>query len=478
MGNLTSKAKRTLDEDDKDIIPSVRPSKRQKIAYNGCSHQGSDVLSHHSLNIIMTVWQTIEPFLTLEDTIASSKTCKTLHNTIIDVDTRKVKVSHFKFISKRETIIHFLPWALNSIHFPSLRDIQYPPTIGKASNGSVSQVTRNEIAEIIDACFPTFCTYLSQAHDLERLEIYLNTMMQCIYDNESSRKIFIGILGQNLSCCKKLKELTVVNMGSVTNDEEEVPGIFYSTELLKALTPVLSKRKDTLEVLKVSIYGTPVERDEELEMDLQVAQDFASQDFFGAILSTTNVFDLTLDIDFSSRCALALLKVAEERMRNGTVYQSNQLQNLKLMLDYGDDESLLDYDSNEVAMVPLMLSFSKCYSLQNIELDLPVKFWREKESVLSLSKLLKNKLHLTTLICDFNKFYDRELKVFILLKFFGNDCKNNNYPQLKAIELKRIGLRLSVFPKFNIILKSIPGSTRGSTTVLGGPLYTFERYVD
>ena len=179
MGNLTSRAKRTMSSDeDENIISAVRSSKRQKIAYNGCNKQESDKSS--LLGTTMTVWQTIEPFLTLEDTITSSKTCKSLHDTIIDADTRKVKVSHFEFISKRETAINFLPWALNCIHFPSLQNVQYPPTIAKADSETDPHTYNDslyELEEMLDVCFPTFCTYLSQAHNLERLTIYANSMM-------------------------------------------------------------------------------------------------------------------------------------------------------------------------------------------------------------------------------------------------------------------------------------------------------------
>lgn len=448
------------------------PSKELKIAYD-CNKQESDKSS--LLGTIITLWQSIEPFLTLEDTIASSKTCKTLHDTIIDTHTRKVKVSHFEFISKRETAVNFLPWALNSIHFPSLRAIQYPPSIAKASNGSVSHVTDDDIAEMIDVCFPTFCTYISQAHNLERLDIYLNTMMQCLYDNQSLKTI-IGIFGQNLRFCKKLKGLTVSNMGLVTNDEDEVPGIFYSIELLKALTPVISKRKNNLEVLKVSINGSaPMERDEELEIDVQVAQDSASHDFFNAILSTTNVFDLELDIDYSSRCALALMKVAEERIRNGTVYQSNQLQRLKLILEYGNDELDCDYDPNEATKVPLVLSFSECYSLQNIELYIPERFWLEKDSLSTFAMFLKNKACLKALICHFDEMDDKDGKVFQVLVDFAMECKSNP-SALKTLVLKYIrSVEYSQFITFQEVLNSIGMMTRNNAAVsLSLPLSTVD----
>ena len=458
MENLTH----TTNDEVNDDGTEEHPSKELKIAYD-CNKQASDKSS--MLGTIITLWQTIEPFLTLEDTIASSKTCKTLHDTIIDKNTRKVKVSHFKFISKRETAIHFLPWALNSIYFPLLQSIQYPPSIAKASNESVSQVADDDIAEMIDVCFPTFCTYLSQAHNLERLDIFLNTMMPCLYDNQSLKTI-IGIFGRNLRFCKKLKGLIVSNMGLVTNDEDEVPGIFYSIELLKALTPVISKRKDNLEVLKVSINGSaPMERDEELGTDIQVAQDLASQDFFNAILSTTKVSDLELDIDHSSRAALALLKVAEARMRNGTLYQSDQLQSLKLILEYGNDELDYDYDQNEVTIVPLMLSFSKCYSLQSIELYIPERFWLEKDSLSTFALLLKTKVYLKTLICHFDEMDDKDGKVFQVLVDFAMECKSKP-SALKTLVLKYIrSVEHSQFITFQEVLNSIGLMTKNNAAL-------------
>ena len=70
------------------MITEENPSKRLKTGDKRQSVSSSAV-------VIANVWQTIEPYLLLEDTISIAETCKTLHNIIIDTDTRKVKITHF-----------------------------------------------------------------------------------------------------------------------------------------------------------------------------------------------------------------------------------------------------------------------------------------------------------------------------------------------------------------------------------------------
>ena len=81
-----------------------------------------------SLSGIINVWQSIGEFFFIEDTIAVSRTCKSLHDIIVDPVTHKVKVSRFVVLQK-ENYARNLPWALNSIYFPSLTHLQYPPFI-------------------------------------------------------------------------------------------------------------------------------------------------------------------------------------------------------------------------------------------------------------------------------------------------------------------------------------------------------------
>ena len=480
MGNLTSRAKRTFDEDNKDIISAVRSSKRQKITYNGCSKQSNSDSdkAHHPLNIIMTVWQTIEPFLTLEDTIASSKTCKTLHGTIIDADTRKVKVSRLTIINTRRKtkseIEQYLPRVMNSIHFPSLQNIRYPPVIVRDR-----YMPREGIGSTIITCFPMFVAYLSQACNLESLMFDANCMMSYLYNNQSLRNM-LSIFSTNLSCCCKLKELRVRISGDVESDEDEVSGAYFSVELLEALLPIIYKRRDYLEVLSIDIHGAPIDKDigYELGKDLSVMVDF-----FRAVLLTTKLHDLTLSL--SCLPMIALLQTADNGMGSSYVYQFNHLKSLYLKLV--DDEISFEVE-DQISVNPLLMAFFNCHSLESIELRFQKEFWDDRGSISTLAKLLENKSCLKTLIVDFNKFDDQE-KVLQLLTDFADDCKSNKYPRLKAIELESIKLDrrsclirsnsiTSPLVQFDNVLSSIPGSTRGITTTLGGELYNFERYVD
>lgn len=78
--------------------------KRLKIKYyssDGDGDKKSALDSASSLPTVINVWRNIEPFLCIEDTIAMSKTCKQLHDLIIDRDSKKVKVSQFTSIRER-----------------------------------------------------------------------------------------------------------------------------------------------------------------------------------------------------------------------------------------------------------------------------------------------------------------------------------------------------------------------------------------
>ena len=77
-----------------------------------------------TLSTIHTVWNVIEQFLLLEDTVHASQTCQLLNQTIVDAETRRTKVSHLEVISAtlliNDHLARFLPRALSEVHFPSL----------------------------------------------------------------------------------------------------------------------------------------------------------------------------------------------------------------------------------------------------------------------------------------------------------------------------------------------------------------------
>ena len=166
-----------------------------------------------SLNIIANIWQSIEQFLSLQDMISASKCCKTLHGMIIDSDATKVKVSHFTEI-RYYRIVDDLSWAINTVHFPSLKELRYPLSREGYGEHTTMNTSENIEKEII-LCFPMITAYLSQACNLESFTFDAERLIFAEdnegSDNESSgtiRRMF-SIFGMNLANCRKLKELTL-----------------------------------------------------------------------------------------------------------------------------------------------------------------------------------------------------------------------------------------------------------------------------
>jgi len=297
-----------------------------------------------------------------------------------------------------------------------------------------------------------FVAYLSQACNLESLMLDANCMMSSLYENQSLRNMF-SIFSTNLSSCYKLKELRVRNSGDVENDDDEVIGTYFSVELLEALLPIINKRRDHLEVLKIDISGVPIGEEHDLEQ-LRVVERF-----FQAVLMTTKLHDLKLEL--SSLPIIPLVRMIDEGMVSSYVYQFNHLKSLNLKLvdvDFGFEQ--LD----GMPVDSLFTPFSNCHSLENINIHFPKEIWDDRGSISTLTKLLKNKSCLKTLALDFNKFGDLDKEVLKLLTDFVEDCKSNKYPQLKAIELGGIKIDkfrpnfiVSPLSEFNNVLNSISG---------------------
>ena len=135
-----------------------------------------------SCKALESVWSDIEPFLDLQTTIASSQTSHALYRAIIDAQTEKVKVSQFEVSENRwivtgkapACIAHYLPLALNCIHFPSLKrlHLEFPPT--KARN----ELDDEFVDDASTSCFPIFVANLAYAHNLECLHLNAGNIME------------------------------------------------------------------------------------------------------------------------------------------------------------------------------------------------------------------------------------------------------------------------------------------------------------
>ena len=406
------------------------------------------------------VWQSIESFLPFEDTISAAQSCRHLQKLIIDVDTRKLKVSHFTRLGD-DKYRRKLSDVLNHIHFPSLRRICYPPM-----GGGRMAVSRN---------FPVFVRNLSGAINLESLQLCADHIVNAEYqgingDNEDNLEDYeedyedimimtLDLLSRNLKNCIKLKELNVDMNGYVDHE------VFHSTLLMEALTPIILQRKDDIERLSFEIGGHATDEELEERNDHKIANDF-----FDAVLSARkklkylniNIMQSTGDIEIIN----SLLKVAEEQVRNGNIHRP-ALQYLGLYVRREESQQLhYEYPMLLRPIAPLLENLSSCPSIQTIgSLLVPPEFWGEKDSVQVYGNLIKKK-NLKTLRLDFfdekGNFFDERGKwfhgdkVMLTLCDFATYCQSNDDSKIEEVSMASLpDIKASYLHRFTQHLASI-----------------------
>lgn len=378
---------------------------------------------------LVGLWENIESFLPLEDTVSVAQTCKPLHKLIIDPTTRQVKVSHLTDIRSHR----LLPTALHRIHFPSLKRVHYPP-VWRCSK------RERQIRQAMISAFPTFVTNLSYARNIQCLKLHgLDHIIDYEFQEEDISQL-LNTFSRNLKrTCTKLNDLEVHFSGTVEiggdggffGDEEY--HTYSSMQLMRAIIPTILQRKNDFERLSVNILGPYVD-----ECD----QDDA-KNFFDAILSARRKLKF-LDIrilEFSedeTKGIIHLLPiVAGEQLKAGNVIHRPDLEHLGLYLKMAYNQQSVSsplYRPPEVSpIVPLLENLSNCPSIQHIgSLLVPREFWGERKCGSALAKLLK-KRNLKTLDLDFiddrdsfSDDFDQGDKVMLSLMDFVMFCKNNN----------------------------------------------------
>ena len=125
------------------------------------------------------LWENIESYLPLEDTVSVAQTCKSFHQLIIDPNTRQVKVSHLTAILSHR----LLPIAMHRVHFPSLRRVHYPPEWRYSKR-------ERQIKQAVISAFPTFVTNLSYASNLQCLK--LGQLEHIVHAEHLEKMIFLN----------------------------------------------------------------------------------------------------------------------------------------------------------------------------------------------------------------------------------------------------------------------------------------------
>ena len=450
MGQILSSSGR---ENDDEVNPP-RPTKKARTEHNSNNDTpnfGNDNLpnelmhaddvvederSSSSSTILLSVtsaglWENIESFLPLHDTLSVAQTCKPLHQLIIDQDTHQVKVSHFTSIRSHRLLL----LALQRIHFPSLKRLQYPP-VWRSSKRS------REIRRAMILAFPIFVANLSHARNIQHLKLRgLDHIVEAEYYGESIYELLHAFSTNLQTSCTNLKELDVDLCGYVTirGDDffEDQTHQLYGVYLMRALTPTISQRKDEIERLSLTIMGKPADEYLSGEREREIFVQEVAKEFFGAVLSTRRKLKFLYICIIDSPCVNLLQDVAGEQQKAGDVIIRPDLEHLELYLRVSHDRQEIlrspSYSPPEVSLVvPLMENLSSCPSIQRLaHLSIPREFWAERESEYTLAKLIK-KGNLKTLNLDF--FDDRDSwsndfdgdKVVLSLIDFGMYCKNNH----------------------------------------------------
>ena len=359
-----------------------------------------------TLSVIETCWSTIEVYLDLEAAVSLSQTCRALNKLIVDVDSDKLKLTHFEVDntptpSPRDVVVarrwqnaparipHYLSRSLNAIHFPALRRlyVDFPSTKRRDASGH---------ADIIDdahsTSFPILVSNLSTARNLKHLHLNVGRLMA----NERSGQLesLYEIFGSSLMKCRKLRNLDICNDGAIRGLDHSV----YSIALLKALTPAI--RKLQLERLKLVISGTP--SDPTYHRMLCTKGVWPTQDLFEAVMSSDTLTSLELSLSHSYQHLNALLSTAI-KLSSNSMTKPHLIKHLKLSCE----ESAMEHNhpfelqlQSDVA--PLLQLFSECNCLESIFLDIPRQCWDGENNVKALRQLLENKPSLSTVTISFS----------------------------------------------------------------------------
>lgn len=249
----------------------------------------------------------------------------------------------------------------------------------------------------MQSIFPILVTQLG-AHACNKLQhLYLNCNRLMQYEKGGHLASTYEIFGRNLSrCCNELKELTVVNTGTVRG----VNTPMYSVGLTNALVSTLKRRKDTIRNFDYEVCGKPILHHHYTMRGGANISSEAHSDLFTAALQLTKLERLCI------KCSLGhffdFVKAAAREKKSFPL--SCELRDLTIVCQ--DIQQYRNYGSFQVD--PMLDHFAQYRSIQRLYLKIPS---RESQTLEALANLLINQPELTSVVLCFSGFDDREEKI-------------------------------------------------------------------
>lgn len=371
------------------------------------------------IELASIVLSSIEKYLDLQSTITLAATCKCLRSHLVHEG--KIKASHFETGSQHDMLIrvhtgehnwltapgrifNYMPKALNTIYFPSLKRLalSFPDSVAIYNEHPIS------IPNGYMSSWPMLSFLIADAHKLEELLVDSSALIKPERDTcgmEGTYKMF----GQNLSKCTKLRSLVLHN---VFSPAENPSASVHSAALLRHLTPVVEKRVDRLEDITLFIGGESIE---------DQRWDGAHRDFFVSVLTLEKLRHLNVHItatkDNTVLCEFLEACTIVSRS-NGMRLRSSSLGFVQLVYEeipQPDDDDLAEDELTNIE--PFLRLLGESSELNVFSMTVPRTCWSQ-ESVDALKRVITRKPSLNTVRIDFRGYRDDSEKIASCLSEF------------------------------------------------------------
>lgn len=326
-------------------------------------------------------------------------------------------------------IPHYTSHALSHIHFPSLTKLHIDFPLTRKRQVATGDA-HSDLIEDVQSIFPILATQLG-AHACNKLQhLYLNCNRLMQYEKGGYLASTYEIFGQNLSrCCNELKEVTIVNTGTVRG----VNTPMYSVGLTNALVSMLKRRKDTIQKFDYEVRGLPIlHHHYTVTGGANVSSD-TNCDLFDAVLQLTKLERLCIKCSFGH--FFDFVK-ATAREKTGV----KTIRDLAIVC-----QDIEEYERNHDSfqIVPMLDHFTEYRSIQRLYLKIPSPCWREAQTLEALANLLLNQPELISVRLWFPGFDDKEGKIIkcmsdILPKLALNSCNDIRLSGLSNVDYTQL----------------------------------------